>query len=60
MWKDSKFAMEYLGPGVHPYVQALWRYDAEAYRWRQVIFNDDMVKGAGYWLATIQDGRINP
>jgi hypothetical protein len=60
MWKESKFAMEYLGPGVHPYVQALWRYDAGAYRWRQVIFDDDMVKGAGYWLATIQDGRINP
>jgi hypothetical protein len=60
MWLPSKEVEDYLGPAVAPNVQAIWRWDAETTQYRQVFFNEHLIKGAGYWLATVADGPIAP
>jgi len=59
LW-PTKVRADYLGPAVEPYTQVLYLWDAEQEVYRAVYSGQHMTLGAGYWLATIQDGTIAP
>jgi hypothetical protein len=56
----DKSVVDYLGLPLAPAVEALWRYDAVHGYYVSMDFADQMVKGAGYWLAVADGGTINP